>query len=296
MTYLRVTVGSDAYNSMKSINDASSELAKLQAQLSSGKRIQNISDDPMGTAAALSLQSGISRNDQYTANANDAQAWLSSADTTYSQMVDAMQSARTDVVKGLNTGASDSTSANALADAIDGIRSTMLSLANTQYNGRPLFGGTTASGQAYDSSGNYVGDSGSVVRQIGANNQVTVSAQGPAVFGAAGSDVFTLLSNISSQLRTDPSSLSSGTLSQVDTAISRLSTAQATEGAAYQQVQSAQTQQTAQGTAMTDQLSSITEVDMADMAVKVTTANTAYQAALQTTASVRQMSLLDFLK
>ena len=85
-------------------------------------------------------------------------------------------------------------------------------------------------------------------------------------------------------------------LAQVDTAISRLSTAQATEGAAYQQVQRAQTEQTADGTAMTTRLTSITNVDMAEMAVKVTTANTAYQAALQTTASVRQMSLLDFLK
>ena len=35
---------------------------------------------------------------------------------------------------------------------------------------------------------------------------------------------------------------------------------------------------------------------MAKLAVQVATANTAYQAALQTTASIRQLSLLDFLK
>jgi flagellar hook-associated protein 3 FlgL len=295
MTYMRVTVGSNAYSSINSIDAASSQLAKLQAQLSSGKRIQTPSDDPIGTVEALNLQSGISRNDQYSANADDATSWLSAADTTYNQLVDAMQQARTAVVKGLNSGASDSTSADALASQIDGLRSSMLALANTQYNGRPLFGGTTASGQAYDSSGNYVGDGGSVTRAVGANNTVTVSAQGPQVFGTAGNDVFSMLSSISAQLRGDPSSLSSS-LGQIDTAISRLSTAQATEGAAYQQVQRAQTEQTADGTAMTTRLSSITEVDMAEMAVKVTTANTAYQAALQTTASVRQMSLLDFLK
>jgi flagellar hook-associated protein 3 FlgL len=292
---MRVTVGSNAYSSINSIDAASSQLAKLQAQLSSGKRIQTPSDDPIGTVEALNLQSGISRNDQYSANADDATSWLSAADTTYNQLVDAMQQARTAVVKGLNSGASDSTSADALASQIDGLRSSMLALANTQYNGRPLFGGTTASGQAYDSSGNYVGDGGSVTRAVGANNTVTVSAQGPQVFGTAGNDVFSMLSSISAQLRGDPSSLSSS-LGQIDTAISRLSTAQATEGAAYQQVQRAQTEQTADGTAMTTRLSSITEVDMAEMAVKVTTANTAYQAALQTTASVRQMSLLDFLK
>ena len=37
-------------------------------------------------------------------------------------------------------------------------------------------------------------------------------------------------------------------------------------------------------------------IDLADMAVKVASANTAYQAALATTAQIRQTSLLDFLK
>jgi flagellar hook-associated protein 3 FlgL len=53
---------------------------------------------------------------------------------------------------------------------------------------------------------------------------------------------------------------------------------------------------TSTGTALTTQLSGIEDIDLADMAIKVTTANTTYQAALQTTASIRQLSLLDFLK
>ena len=53
---------------------------------------------------------------------------------------------------------------------------------------------------------------------------------------------------------------------------------------------------TTRGTALQSELSGVEEVDMAEMAMKVTTANTNYQAALQTTATISQISLMDFLR
>jgi flagellar hook-associated protein 3 FlgL len=244
----------------------------------------------------MGLRSAMARNDQYMTNADDAIAWLTAADSAYSQMSSVLQQARTSIVAGLNTGANDANANEALAAQLDGLRQSLLGLANSSYNGRPVFGGTTAAGAAYDSSGNYVGDSGSVTRAVGPNETVTVSASGPDVFGAAGSDVFTMLANFATALRTNPTTLSSTDLTQVDTAISRLSTAQATEGATYDRVQAAQAAQTSAGTAMTTQLSGIEDIDPAETAIKLATANTAYQAALQTTAAIGQISLLDFLR
>jgi flagellar hook-associated protein 3 FlgL len=68
-----------------------------------------------------------------------------------------------------------------------------------------------------------------------------------------------------------------------------------TEGATYARVHTAQVAQTTAGTAMTTQLSGI-EDGPAETALKLATANTAYQAALQTTASIGQISLLEFLR
>jgi flagellar hook-associated protein 3 FlgL len=295
MTITRITVGSIGYSGLQAISATSSTLANLQAHLSSGQQIMQPSDDPNGTVRAMSLRSELARNDQYSASSNDALAWLSSADTAYSQIVSVVQQARTLVVQGLNTGANDTTANNALATQVDALRSSLMTLANTSYNGRPIFGGTTASGTAYDSSGNYVGDTGAVTRMIAPNTTVQVSGNGPDIFGSGSTDLFATLSSIASTLRTSPSSLS-GSLADLDSAISRISTAQAGEGATYQQVQNAQNAQTSTGTALQTQLSSIVDVDTAQMAIQVTTANTAYQAALQTTASIRQLSLLNFLQ
>jgi flagellar hook-associated protein 3 FlgL len=295
MTNTRITVGSAAYSGLAAINDSSSRLAKLQGQLSSGKQITTSSDNPTGTVRAMQLRAEMARNDQFATNSSDAIAWLSTADQAYSSSVTVLQQARGYVLQGLNTGASDANAAETLASQVDHLRSSLIDLANTQYNGRPIFGGTTANGVAYDSTGTYVGDNGTVTRAVTTDATVTVATPGTAAFGSGGNDVFSVLQNISDTLRSNPSALT-GAVAQLDSAISSVSSAQAVAGANYQRVQLAQSSQTTVGTALKGQLSDIVDIDLASMAVQVTSANTAYQAALQTTANIHQMSLLDFLK
>jgi flagellar hook-associated protein 3 FlgL len=294
MTGFRVTVGASSYRSLANLQASAGRLAALQDKLSSGQQINRPSDDPTGTVRALQLRGELKRSAQYAANASDALGFMTAADAAYQQASKIVQNARTLVVQGLNTGTADSGSSAALADQIDALRSSLISVANASYNGRPVFGGTTASSVAYDTSGNYVGDSGTVSRTVGPNDTVAVNQTGPAAFGTPGSDLFSLLGNISTALRTDPSSLSS-TLGQLDTALDRLGGAQANEGATYQRVQASSTQLGTTDVALKSELSSVQDIDLADVAIKVTTANTTYQAALQTTANIRQLSLLQFL-
>lgn len=296
MSVYRVTSAFSASQSVSQIQTAAAKLAAAQNQLTSGKKITTPSDDPSGTVKAMQLRGELARNTQYSSNIQDAQGWLSAADSTYSQVVSAVQEAQTLVVKGLNAGANDATANSAIAAQITGLRSTLLSLANTQYAGRPLFGGTTAGSVAYDSSGAYVGDNGTVTRAIAAGTTVAVNTNGPAVFGPNGSSVFDVLQNIATALASNPSTLSGSALDQLKSVLSTVSSVQAAEGGVTSQVARAQTTQTAVGTALTTQLSGIEDVDLADMAIKVASANTSYQAALQTTAKVGQLSLLNFLQ
>src|SRR3546814_20053690 len=45
----------------------------------------------------------------------------------------------------------------ALAVEIEGLREHMIGVANTKHLGRPLFGGTTGTDQAFDPNGTYIG-------------------------------------------------------------------------------------------------------------------------------------------
>jgi flagellar hook-associated protein 3 FlgL len=296
---LRVTEGSSIAGSLAGLQSSASRLASLQSQLSSGRKITKPSDDPAGTVSALEARSQLAQANQYSANGTDGLGWLSEVDSTMSSVNLALQSARTTTLQGLNAGGNDSTAYSALAKQIDAIKSTVLGLANTSYQGRPLFGGTTAGAVAFDATGAYVGNSGTVTRTIGNNDNVAVTAVGTDVFGTGTSSLFTILSKISTDLTanapTQQADLQSD-LSSLDAAMSTVSTQQAFAGANYDRIETVQKTSSATALQLTTQLSGLQDVDIADMAVQVSSANIAYQAALQTTANIHQTSLLDFLK
>ncbi|SOD71352.1 flagellar hook-associated protein 3 FlgL [Jatrophihabitans sp. GAS493] len=295
MTALRITAGSTQYASIQRVQAAAQRLAEQQAKLSSGQQITKPSDNPGGAISALSLQGQISRNTQYTANANDAIGFLTTADSAYSSIVTQVQKAHDLVLQGMSTGGSTPASAGAIAQQIDSLRSGLLAVANTTYNGALVFGGTSSGTVAYDSSGTYQGDNGAVTRTIGPGNTVTINQTGTSVFGANGSNIFDTLTAISTALTTNPSSLGTQ-LTALTNQLNSLSASQASEGATYNQVQTALTVADTAATQLKVNLADVSEIDFPQTVIDVTSANTAYQAALQTTATISQRSLLDFIQ
>jgi flagellar hook-associated protein 3 FlgL len=64
----------------------------------------------------------------------------------------------------------------------------------------------------------------------------------------------------------------------------------------YQRIETTQSIASKTSLQLTTDLSGLQDVDVADMAIQVSSANLTYQAALQTTANIRQTSLLDYLR
>lgn len=292
---MRITEGSAARGSLASLQSSASRLAILQGQLSSGRLITKPSDSPSGTSTALQLRAELSRMGQYQNNASDGLGWLTSVDTTLGSATDRMHQVRTLVLQGLNTGANDATSNEALAQQVDAARSSLLSLANTPYMGRPIFGGTTAGANAFNADGTYAGDTATVSRTVAPNTEVQINSSGTAAFGPNGDNVFDLLSDIAAKLRTDPSALGPD-LDKIDAAQLRLSGQQALGGARYQRVQATQTAAVTTTIALKSQLSELQDIDLPTTAIEMATADAAYQASLATTAKIRQISLLDYLR
>lgn len=292
---MRVTEGSATRGSLAGLQYTASRLASLQSQLSSGRQITKPSDSPAGTTTALQLRAKLARMTQYQSNASDALGWLTTVDSSLSSATAQVQKVRTLVLQGLNTGAADANSAQTLAAQVDQARASLISLSNSSYLGRPVFGGTTAGSQAFDGTGSYVGDTGAVTRTVGPNASVDLNTPGTATFGPNGNNLFDVLSTISNDLKTNPAALT-GDLAKLDAAQASLSNSQSLAGAKYQRIQSVQSTASTNTIQLTSQLSDLQDVDLADMAIQVSTASAAYQAALATTAKIQQTSLLDFLR
>lgn len=296
---IRVTVGSASAGALSGLQAASARYAALQEKMSTGDQIGRPSDDPAGTVRALALRGDLKQNAQYTRNSSDATAWLSVADTTYGQITDLVQKVRTLTVQASNTGASTGESAKAIAEQIESIRGAILKLSNTTYNDRPVFGGTTAGGVAFEENAGaviYKGDTGKVTRAIGNKNDVTISQTGSTAFGADGSNVFDLMDKLVTDLTGPGAAPSSTALKDIDAAMQGLTSQRAASGAALARVQSAQSTQATDKITLKTNLSEIQDIDLAEVAIQLNTSQVVYQAALQTTANIKQLSLLNFLK
>ncbi len=281
-------------NSLIALQQSFSKLTDLQGEASSLKRLTKPSDAPGDVSSAMQLHASLDRNDQYTRNLSDAQGWLGNADNALTSTVTQLQKVNDLVVQASNSSL-DANSRQGIAAQINSIRESLIGVANTQYAGRPIFAGTANGGVAYDASGNYVGVSSAVERNIAPGQRIQVNVNGDSVFGSPGSDLFGTLAQISQAVVSNPSQL--GTLqTTLGAQTTQVQNSLAQVGSQFLRVQNTQSQNTSDGLTMKQNLSSIEDADVAQVMVQLQAQQVAYQAALEATAKAIQPSLTDFLK
>lgn len=290
----RVTQQSIANGAVATLQANLARIAQLNTQISSNKRIQKPSDDPIGTGSSLQYQADLGRNAQIGKNINDAKGWLSIADSTLTTVVEQIQHIRDLAVQAQN-GAMGPTELAALGTEIDNTRQTLLTLANTKYGTRSIFAGTSA-GAAYDAAGTYIGRSAGVDRTIAPGVRVQVNVNGDDVFGLAGNDLFTLVSNLANDVRAGNSAAIGTEIGGLDARLQTVQTRQGEIGARAERVDTMKTRNDDTATSLSQGLSSVEDVDMPKAIMDMQLQQFTYQAALATTAKIIQPSLVDFLR
>lgn len=269
-------------------------IAVAQDRASSLKAITRPSDDPSGTAAALSIHSEQSANDQYARNISDGNSWLTMVDSTISASTTIMHRVRDLVVRGANDGSLDQTAKDAIATEIDSLKQELLGQANTSLQGRTIFAGNSDAGVAFNADFTFNGAAGSTVqRRIDSSTTVQVDADGAAVYGTGPDSVFALLGNISDELRSGTNV--SARLDDIDDRMNSMLTVQASVGTRQSQVQKAQEANMQKSVSLEAQRSGVEDVDLAKAILDLQTQTVTYQGALAVTARVLQPTLMDFL-
>jgi flagellar hook-associated protein 3 FlgL len=291
----RVTQNMLVGNSVTSLQRQLSRLAGVQEQISTGKVLNRPSDSPTDTTAAMRMRSAILAQGQYVRNAEDGLAWSGLIDQTIGSMTDEVRRARELALQGAS-GAASPAARDALAAEVEQIRAGLLNEANTGYLGRPVFGGTTPGGVAYDASGTFVGHPGQVLRAVADGVHVRVDIAGPDVFGDGATSVFAELDALVVSLRAgDEAGIQTG-LQQLGDRLETMGSAQALAGATSNRLDRAVEKGGNAVFDLTAGLTEIEDVDLARASVDLKLQEVAYQAALAATARVMQPSLVDFLR
>ena len=227
---MRITQRAVALTSLQGLNRNLDAVGKLQTQLTSGRLINTASDSPTGTNRAMQTRDEQAANAQQARNISDAQSWLDQSDSALQTMLSTTRRVRDLTVQGLSTGSASATSQQALAIEVTSLREGLLSLANLQVQGRPLFGGVTSGGKAYDATGAWVGQGGvPVTRRVSDSEKMRVDINGPEAFGAPGDDLFAVVQRIATDLVANPAALSTH-LADLDAIMNGMSAAVADVG------------------------------------------------------------------
>ncbi len=169
------------------INDNLLRMDRLQNQLATGKSINKASDDPVGCARIMKINSDMLGNEQYTRNINDGLAWLEATEGSLDVLTNILQRAREIAVRSAN-GVQTASDTQKMAEEVHQIIENVVGIANSTHNGRYLFSGYQTDDPLVKSSNkNYNMVPDPLVEKmeynIGADDIIAVNVTGEEVFG-----------------------------------------------------------------------------------------------------------------
>ncbi|MGJ9424600.1 flagellar hook-associated protein FlgL [Nesterenkonia halotolerans] len=295
MSITRVTHGSTVAAAQRNLQAAMQRLASTQDKASTLKEISRPSDDPGAAAEAMAVRGAQRAAEQHSRNVDNANGWLTTADTALSTATNLLHQVRDTVLSGANQGVLPPAAREALAVQLDNLHGELLNAANSQYMGRSVFAGTSDAAAAFEVDGSFNGvPNSTVTRRVSENTTVRVDADGAAAFGNGDTSVFALVKGLAEDLRAgDPVS---ARLGEIDEKLNSVLAAQATIGATHASVLTVENALAGQKVTLEARRSGLEDADLAAVALELQTQELAYRAALSASAKVIQPSLMDYLR
>ncbi len=209
------------------LESLNSRRTRVSEQLSSGKRINRPSDDPLGALRVDTLETERKHNVQLKRNLDSAYQQLRTSDGVLDEGAQSLYRVKELLIQSL-TSIRTQDDLNNIAGEIEQITDHLLSLANTQTGHAYIFGGYRTDQPPYDATRNFQGDTNAKELELTAGSRVRVASRGGSAFGdgtANTVDVFDNLEQIAAAIRADDEVLREQELGRLEESIEQFITA-----------------------------------------------------------------------
>jgi flagellar hook-associated protein 3 FlgL len=291
---MRVTAGMSQRHVLADLRRVQERLATAQSQVSSGKRIEKPSDDPLGAERAMRLNDQLETTGAYRTAVDESRSWLDATDSALSSLSEVVQHVRELTLQAANGSTSDA-GRQSIKAQIDQLTEEAKNTLNSAYDGRYIFSGTATDTAPYSAATGdaYQGDASPVVRQIGPGVSVQVNVTGDDVLAG----LLPALRSISAHLTSnDTASLGTSDLQAIDAGFDNLTAKRGAIGAVTNRVDAAGSRLDDTTEITTAYLSKTQDADLPQALTDLSAQQTALQAALRGGATLIQQSLMDFLQ
>ncbi len=159
-------------STMMMFNNIVSNLAKgtertqdIQEVITSMKKINRLSDDPVGMSKVVDYESHLSKLGQYRENITSGNSWLSMTDSVLLDMQNLVTEAK-NIAIGQSTETANSETRQQAAVAVRNLYEQMINFANTKLGGSYIFGGSLTNTAPFNSDGTYNGNADDILIEI----------------------------------------------------------------------------------------------------------------------------------
>lgn len=158
------------------------DMAELQNQAATQKRINKPSDDPAASARVLANRTEERGSKQFLKNINVARSFLEFTDQSLSELSETLMRAKELAIQQANDAGASAETRRTVASEIEQIYQQAVNIGNRKLGDRFIFGGYKTNTPPFNSAGEYVGDEGDMALQINKEAFVAMNVSGDKVF------------------------------------------------------------------------------------------------------------------
>jgi len=269
----------------------SEELSKVNEIATTGKKINNLSDDPVGLTQSLTIQSDLAGIEQMGRNIDFGNSWLNASESALTSVETILSDTKALCVQMAN-GTIGADQRSAAAETIQNNLEEIVSLANANVAGNYIFSGTKTDTVPFDEDGNYYGDTNGFAIKISKNSTIEIGSAGDAVFGT----LFNTLIDLKDALQNNDVDGIQDAMDNLDGHFDDISAKISDVGSKMNRMEIKNKIYQDLNFTNTERLSNLEDADIAEAVMNVKAAELTYQAALASSSKVMTLSLVDYLK
>jgi flagellar hook-associated protein 3 FlgL len=259
-------------------------------QLTTGKKINRPSDDPVIAVKGMDYRSQLKEVEQYQRNTNEVHNWMDNSDDALDQATKALQRLRELAVQASND-TYDIGERHNIMEEVEQLKTHLIDIGNTKVNGKYIFNGTKTDVKPID--GDYPTDTSDVHIEVSNGIKIKVNVNADEVFGA---EAFANVESFITALESGDQGDIENSIALLDENINNVLNARADLGARMNRLELIEHRLGSQEISATEMMSNNEDIDYEEVITQLITQESVHRAALSAGSRIIQPTLLDFLR
>lgn len=300
---MRVTQSMLSNNMLRNLTTSYSKMGKLNEQLTTGKKVNKPSDDPVVAMRGLSYRMQVDKVAQYQRNIGEVNNWLDSTDDALDKVGQALHRTKELVTNAANSGTMTDSDREKIKSELDQLRQQIQDTSNTKVGDKYIFSGTKTNSPLHDSTITPPSTEPNGYPDItDPNNSAYISDINIDVFDGVKLNVNSksaeLFKDIDDMFKSfdDPDVDFGAAIGKVDGMMDDLLTERADVGARQNRAELMDDRLETQELVTTKQMSLNEDIDYEKVITEMISQESVHRAALSVGARIIQPSLVDFLR